>query len=237
MITVCLTWNNTSTLPPGESVVQRVYRWGSYLGFLNLTTKNWTVWQTERLQETPLLEQWNPVSRAAPPTTIDDAWEETIQDHGDYESIEGSLLRICMTSTNYKSHIMKALSLGCPIDSSILRSCETVFQETPTLSHEIPPVLVPTLREVKPTPPTPLTRSVPPHSNQGDRRLPQGDRRPPQGDRRPPQGDRRLPQGDRRPPQGDRSRPYGGGHRAPLAAAPAHRTLSATPSGWLGTED
>ena len=235
MITICLTWNNTSTLPPGESVVQRVYRWGSYVGFLNLTTKDWTVWQTERLQETPLLEQWTPISRAAPPTTIDDAWEETIQDHGDYESIEGSLLRIRMTSTNYKSQIMKALSLGCPIDSSILRSCETVF-----LSHEIP-------REVKPIPrgvvPTPLTRSVPPHSNQADHRppakipapltgrlLPQGDRRPPQGDRRPPQGDRRLP-------QGDRSRPYGGGHRALLGGAPAHRTPSATPSGWLGTED
>jgi len=236
MITICLTWNNTSTLPPGESVVQRVYRWGSYLGFLNLTTKDWTVWQTERLQEIPLLEQWTPVSRAAPPTTIDDAWEETIQDHGDYESIEGSLLRIRMTSTNYKPQIMKALSLGCPIDSSILRSCETVF-----LSHEIPREVVPTPREVVPTPPT---RSVPPHSNQGDRRPPQEHRRPPQehrrppqGDRRLPQGDRRLPQGDRRLPQGDRSRPYGGGPRAPLTAAPAHRTPSATPSGWLGTED
>jgi hypothetical protein len=236
MITICLAWNNTSTLPPGESVVQRVYRWGSYLGFLNLTTKDWTVWQTERLQETPLLEQWTSISRAAPPTTIDDAWEETIQDHGDYESIEGSLLRIRMSSTNYKAQIMKALSLGCPIDSSILRSCETVF-----LSHEIPRMVKPTPRMVVPTPPT---RSVPPHSNQGDhrppqehRRPPQGDRRLPQGDRRPPQGDRRLPQGDRRLPQGDRSRPYGGGHRAPLAAAPAHRTPSATPLGWLGTED
>ena len=229
MITICLTWNNTSPLPPGESVVQRVYRWGSYLGFLNLTTKDWTVWQTERLQETPLLEQWNPISRAAPPTTIDDAWEETIRDHGDYESIEGSLLRIRMTSTNYKAQIMKALSLGCPIDSSILRSCETVFlsHEIPRMVKPIPPVFVPTPQRVVPPPPT---RPVRPHSNQADRRLPQEHRRL-------PQEHRRLPQEHRRPQPVVPSRPYGGGPRAPLGGALAHQTPSATPSGWLGTED
>ena len=182
--------------------------------------------QRTSIQETPCcIEECNPVLRAAPPATVDDAWEETYIDHGDYQSVEESLLQIRITSKNYKKQIMTAIALGCPIDSSTLRMCETMVrpvelvEETPVPSLAMALVPSPAARMVPP----PVVRTVPPPAILVPRILSQGDRRQPQGDRRQISV---VP-----------SRPNGGGHRMPLAAIQVHRTPSATPSGWLGTEE
>ena len=235
-----ITWKPVEPIPSGTSVVRRIYRWGSYVGIL--CKNEWNVEQRTLIQETPILEECISVSRAAPPATVDDAWEETYIDHGTYQSVEGSLLQIRITSKNYKKQIMTAIALGCPIDSSTLRICETM-EETPVSRSMllVPPLVSPVVPQHSPL----VSPVVPQGPSLGDRRQPQEGRRSPQEGRKQPQGDRRqtsqrslLPQ-DAAPRdwKSVRSRPNGGVHRAPLAAAPVHRTLSLTPSGWLGTEE
>jgi len=125
-----LTWKSTIPIhSSSEKQIRRVYRWGTYTAYFYLATKLWTVEQHTILQENPLLEQCKKIARAAPPATIDDAWEETIVDHGKYQSIEGSLLQIRMVAGTYKEQLKLAQSLGCPIDSSTTLFCEQVFQE------------------------------------------------------------------------------------------------------------
>jgi len=125
-----LTWKSTTPIrSSSEKQIRRVYRWGTYTAYFYLATKLWTVEQRTVLQENPLLEQCKKIVRAAAPATIDDAWEETIVDHGTYQSIEGSLLQIRMVASTYKEQLTLAQSLGCPIDSSTTLACEQAFQE------------------------------------------------------------------------------------------------------------
>lgn len=135
-----ISWKpSAAAIPSGTSVVRRIYRWGSYIGIL--CKNEWNVEQRTFIQETPIIEECIPVIRAAPPATVDDAWEETYIDHGDYQSVEGSLLQIRITLTNYKKQIMTAIALGCPIDSSTLRICETMVRSVeliPQMMEETP---------------------------------------------------------------------------------------------------
>jgi hypothetical protein len=222
-----------AAIPSGISAVRRIYRWGSYIGIL--CKNEWMVEQRILIQETPIIEECISVSRAAPPATVDDAWEETYIDHGDYQSVEGSLLQIRITLTNYKKQIMTAIALGCPIDSSTLRMCETMVQ---------PVELIPQMMEETPVSRlVPLVpRSVPQQSPLAPRGLFQEGRR--QEGRRQ---EGRRQEGRRQEGRNQdclareiasvRSRLNGGVPHGQLAAAPVHRTLSVSPSGWLGTEE
>ena len=211
-----ISWKPTFTIPSGESVVRRIYRWGSYVG--TFCKKEWTVEQRTPIQESPCsIEECSPVFRAAPPATIDDAWEETYIDHGIYQSVEGSLLQIRINSTNYKKQIMTAVALGCSIDSSSLRMCEAMFLPVepvePVGETPVPPPVLSVL---------PVLPVLPVPSQEG---------------RRLPLGGRKQPLGDRRQQQGNPSRSNGGAPRGRMGVAPVHRTLSVTLSGWLGTEE
>jgi len=231
-----ISWKPVEPIPSGTSVVRRIYRWGSYVGIL--CKNEWNVEQRTLIQETPILEECISVSRAAPPATVDDAWEETYMDHGTYQSVEGSLLQIRITSKNYKKQIMTAIALGCPIDSSTLRMCETIEETPVSRSMELIPPLVPQHSLL-------ISPVVPQGPSLGDRRQLQEDRRSPQERRRQPQEDcRQTPQRSLLPQDGAprdwksvRSRPNGGVPHGQLAAVPVRRTLSVTPSGWLGTEE
>ena len=122
MVELLLTWKGTP--PVGRSTLRRVYRWGTSIGHFDLVSKSWNAEQRTIVQESPVLERCTPISRAAPPIIVDDAWEEIVTDHGNYQSIEGSLLQIRMSTTNYKEKLALAIRLGCPIDSSTQLICE-----------------------------------------------------------------------------------------------------------------
>ena len=242
-----ITWKPSTTIPSGTSVIRRIYRWGSYIGIL--CKNEWNVEQRTLIQESPCcIEECIPVIRAAPPAIVDDAWEETYIDHGDYQSVEGSLLQIHITLTNYKKQIMTAIALGCPIDSSTLRMCETTVQSVELIPQMMEETPVSRLVPLVPLPPLLVPQRsllVPRVLSQEGRRQPQGGHRQPQGGHRQLQGGHRQPQGGHRSLQGNplreiasvRSRSNGGVPHGHLAAAPVHQTLSVSPSGWLGTEE
>jgi hypothetical protein len=222
-----ISWKPDEPIPSGTSVVRRIYRWGSYIGIL--CKNEWNVEQRTPVQESPLnIEECIPVIRAAPPAIVDDAWEETYIDHGTYQSVEGSLLQIRITSTNYKKQIMTAITLGCPIDSSTRLMCEMMVRPVELISQTMEETPVSRLVPLVPLPPL----LVPQRSLLVPRVLSQEGRR--QEGRRQ---EGRRQDGLAREIASVQSRPNEGVHRAPLAAAPVHRTLSVGPSGWLGTEE
>ena len=156
-----LTWKSTTPiLSSSDKQIRRVYRWGTYTAYFYLATNLWTVEQHTVLQENPLLEECKKADRAAPPATIDDAWEETIVDHGKYQSIEGSLLQIRMVAGTYKEQLTLAQSLGCPIDSSTTLACDRVFQELTVRPDSKVPLILPP-KEVPPARPVPPSRQAP----------------------------------------------------------------------------
>ena len=152
MVELLLTWKGTA--PVVRSTLRRVYRWGTSIGHFDLVSKSWNAEQRTVVQESPVLERCTPISRAAPPIIVDDAWEEIVTDHGNYQSIEGSLLQIRMSTTNYKEKLALAIRLGCPIDSSTQLICEKELLDEvrpllpmlPTLPASVPPVAPPASR-------------------------------------------------------------------------------------------
>jgi len=225
-----ISWKPTSVIPDGDSVIRRIYRWGSYIGIL--WNKEWIVEQRSLIQETPCMEECSPIVRAAPPATVDDAWEESYIDHGDYQSVEGSLLQIRMTSKNYKKQIMTAIGLGCPIDSSTIRMCEMIFQPMVKPEAPVPPSVPQQLPLILPLVPRVLSQEG---RRQEDRR--QEGRRQEGRRQEGRRQDGRRQDGLAREMDSVRSRPNGGAPRGQLGVAPVRRTLSVTPSSWLGTEE
>jgi len=249
---ILISWKASTPIPSGDSLVRRIYRWGSYVGIL--WNKEWTVEQRTPVQETPYIEECSSVLRAAPPATVDDAWEETYIDHGDYQSVEGSLLQIRITSKNYKKQITTAIALGCPIDSSTLRMCEAMVrpaelvEETPVSSRvpqpvpRVPQPVPPVPQPVPLVPLVPLAPLVPLVPSQKAHRQPQEGRKQEGHKQEGRKQEGRKQEGRKqdglpRDWKSVRSRPNGGAPRGRLAAAPVHRTLSVSSSGWLGMEE
>jgi hypothetical protein len=240
-----ISWKSVKPIPSGTSAVRRIYRWGSYVGIL--CKNEWNVEQRISIQDIPVIEECISVSRAAPPATVEDAWEETYVDHGDYQSVEDSLLQIRITSKNYKKQIVTAIALGCPIDNSILRICETMFQPVKEVPVSAMISQVPQIEQVLPALPAPSAphalpalpvQRVPSQEGRRQEGRRQEGRRQPQGDHRQTPQRSLLPQdGAPREMKSVPSRPNGGAPCGQTVVAPVHRTLSLTPSGWLGTEE
>jgi len=178
MVELLLTWKGTA--PVVRSTLRRVYRWGTSIGHFDLVSKSWNAEQRTVVQESPVLERCTPISRAAPPIIVDDAWEEIVTDHGNYQSIEGSLLQIRMSTTNYKEKLALAIRLGCPIDSSTQLICEKELLDEvrpllpmlPTLPASVPPVAPPASRPAsRPAAPPASRPSAPPPARPASRPL------------------------------------------------------------------
>ena len=164
-----ITWKGVFPhLSSGHTFIQRVYRWGIHTGRLNKLTNEWTVEQRRIIQEEPLIELCKKVERSAPPATIDDGWEETVIHYGTYQSIEGSLLQIRISSNNYKKQFELARSLGFSIDSSKILALEKELQDevqpNPVISLLPLETLeaLPTLPAVSRPVPRPVSRPAPP---------------------------------------------------------------------------
>ena len=188
---IVLTWKPSLSI--SAEYVRRVYKWGTFTGFLHLDTKEWKAEQRILLQAVPLIERSIPVKRAAPPAIVDDAWEETI-------------IEIRMSSENYKEQLALATSLGCPIDNSTIHVCEKEFLSSPP----VPPV-----EPVLPSLPVSPAAQQGPQAPQAQRgpQAPQAQRvlpaqrvllQAPQAQRAPLQAQRAPLQAQRAPPQAQR---------------------------------
>lgn len=136
-----LTFRATTPLSSGSSLTRRVYRWGTHIGWLNKTTKEWTAERREELfqHSTLKIESYTTSSRVAPPALIDDAWEETVVDQKGIQCIEGTLLQLRIPDRSKQSVeavLAQAVRLGVPSSTLDLIDKRLLVVEpssTPTL--------------------------------------------------------------------------------------------------------
>ena len=175
---IVLTWKPSLSI--SAEYVRRVYKWGTFTGFLHLDTKEWKAEQRILLQAVPLIERSIPVKRAAPPAIVDDAWEETI-------------IEIRMSSENYKEQLALATSLGGPIDNSTIHVWEKEFLSSPPVPP-VEPVLpsLPVSPAAQQGPQAPQAQRGPqaPQAQRVLLQAPQAQRAPLQAQRAPPQAQR-----------------------------------------------